>query len=309
MQRWRNEHTLAASCQVRGRGYWTGQDVTVSIHPAPSGTGIELHRSDLNQGSSAPTPGCRAHVDHRGDASLRTNLSLGDASFEMVEHLIAALVGLEIDNAIVEIDGKEMPGLDGSSLPWVDALVSGGLVVQAASKRRLVITDCYRVSNGDGWVEAAPPRHDESYYEYQLSYDDETPIEPQAFGVELSPDAFIRGVAPARTFVTLAQAEAIKARGIATHVSNQDLVVIGSDGPIDNQFRFTNECARHKTLDLIGDLALCGVELVGRFTSFRGGHALNGRMAHQLAILAQGQGLPIDLSLSRQSSRSHRRAA
>ncbi len=89
--------------------------------------------------------------------------------------------------------------------------------------------------------------------------------------------------------MTAAQAEQIRSSGLASHVTNQDLLVIGEDGPIDNHYRFTNECARHKTLDLIGDLALAGVELVGRFISFRGGHNLNGRMAKQLSQLAAQQ--------------------
>jgi UDP-3-O-[3-hydroxymyristoyl] N-acetylglucosamine deacetylase len=299
MYRRRNEHTLAASCQVQGRGYWTGKIVTVDIHPASAGTGIQLVRTDLFQ-----RPSCPAHVDYRGDATLRTNVVSGDASFEMIEHLMAALVGLEIDNAIVEIDGQELPGLDGSSLAYVEALAGSGLVVQAAMKKRLVISEPFRISNVDGWLEAGPARSGESYFEYQLSFDDDTPIAPQAFSIELNPERFIRAVAPARTFVTQQQADAIKAKGLANHVSNRDLLVIASDGPVDNEYRFTNECARHKTLDLIGDLALCGIELVGRFSSFRGGHALNGRMAHQLATLAQRQGLYIE-----QSVRPYRRAA
>jgi UDP-3-O-[3-hydroxymyristoyl] N-acetylglucosamine deacetylase len=299
MHRRRNEHTLAASCQVQGRGYWTGKTVTVEIHPAPAGTGIQLVRADL-----PAHPMCPAIVEFRGEATLRTNVVSGDASFEMIEHLLAALVGLEIDNAVIEIDGQELPGLDGSSLAYVEALAQSGLVVQAAMKKRLVISDSFRISNGDGWIEASPPRGNESYFEYQLSFDDDTPISPQAFSVDLTPERFIRLVAPARTFVTQKQADAIKAKGMANHVSNRDLLVIGSDGPVDNDYRFSNECARHKTLDLIGDLALAGIELIGRFSSCRGGHALNGRMAHQLAILAQRQGLFME-----QSMRTYRRAA
>ena len=141
----------------------------------------------------------------------------------------------------------------------------------------------------NGWVEATPARNGESYFEYQLSFDDQTPISPQAFGIELVPDRFIRDVAPARTFVTSAQAQQIRASGVAAHVTNQDLLVIGDAGPIDNAYRFANECARHKALDLIGDLALAGVQLVGRFVSFRGGHSLNGQAAQLMATLAQRQ--------------------
>lgn len=286
MDRSRNEHTIAATCEIRGRGYWSGQEVRVIVHPAPLGTGIQLLRSDLPS-----RPQCSASVDHRFDAHLRTNLVCGEAKFQMVEHLMAALAALEIDNCVCEIDAEELPALDGSSLAFVQHLAEAGLVVQPAPRRQLVIRDRYRIGTLDGWVEATPSRNGESYFEYQLSFDDETPIAPQAFGIELTPDRFIREVAPARTFVTAAQAEQIRASGVAGHVTNQDLLVISESGPVDNKYRFANECARHKTLDLIGDLALSGVELIGRFTSFRGGHNLNGQVAKQLAELAKRESL------------------
>jgi UDP-3-O-[3-hydroxymyristoyl] N-acetylglucosamine deacetylase len=189
----------------------------------------------------------------------------------------------------VEMDAEELPALDGSSVAFSKQLRNSGLIVQAKSKRQLVIRDRYRIGSQTGWIEAAPPRKNECYFEYQLSFDDATPIAPQGFGIELTPDRFHREVAAARTFVTAEQAEQIRASGLAAHVTNQDLLVISQDGPVDNTYRFTNECARHKTLDLIGDLALTGIQLIGRFTSFRGGHNLNGRMAQQLARLAEAQ--------------------
>ena len=254
----------------------------MTIHPAALSTGIQLVRSDLPS-----RPHCDASVDHRYDTSLRTNLIHGEAKFQMVEHLLAALSALEIDNCICEINAEELPALDGSSLAYVEQLSNAGLIVQAAPREQLVIRDRYRIGTVDGWVEARPSKAGEKYFEYQLSFDDATPIAPQAFGIELTPDRFTREVASARTFVTAEQAAQIRASGVALHVTNQDLLVISDCGPVDNEFRFRNECARHKTLDLIGDLALAGVELIGRFTSFRGGHNLNGQMAKQLAALAK----------------------
>lgn len=280
----RNEHTIANSCQIHGRGYWSGQKVCVEIHPASQGTGIQLVRSDLPRG-----PQCPALVDVREDAALRTNLVCGEAKFQMVEHLMAALVALQIDNCVVEINAEELPSLDGSSLGFVEALEKVGLVVQTQPRQQLIIRDRYRIGTAEGWVEVSPARQGESYYEYQLSFDDETPIAPQAFGVELTPDRFAREVSSARTFVTSAQAEQIRSAGLASHVTNQDLLVISDEGPVENTYRFENECARHKTLDLIGDLGLAGVELIGRVVSFRGGHNLNGRMAKQLAQLAANE--------------------
>ncbi len=280
----RNEHTIAVSCMIAGRGYWTGKQVRVSIHPAAAGQGIRLVRTDI-----ASSPGCNADVSHREDVSLRTNLRCGAASFQMIEHLMAALYALEIDNCTVEIDGEEMPALDGSSAAYVDALRSAGLILQANSRKRLVITDRIRIGSGSGWVEALPSRSGKASFEYQLSFDEASPIAAQTFRIELTPRRFTRELAAARTFVTEQQAKQIRDSGVASHVSNQDLLVIGDAGPVENEYRFTNECARHKTLDLIGDLALAGVELIGTFVSFRGGHQLNGQMAGRLSKLASTQ--------------------
>lgn len=280
----RNEHTIAAACEITGRGFWSGREVRVVIEPAAAGSGIVLVRDDL---PSAPS--CPATIEYRHDASLRTNLRRGDASFEMVEHLIAALAAMEIDNCVVGIDAEELPGLDGSSAAYVDALRGAGLVVQARARDYLVIQETFRIEDHGSWIEASPSLDGRGYFEYRLSFDDATPIVPQTYGVVLTPHQFIRDVARARTFVTESQANEIRSRGLASHVTNQDLLVIGHHGPVDNRLHYGDECARHKTLDLIGDLALAGVDLVGRFVSYRGGHNLNGKMAKRLAQLANSQ--------------------
>ncbi|WP_442510115.1 UDP-3-O-acyl-N-acetylglucosamine deacetylase [Novipirellula sp. SH528] len=294
----RNEHTIAVSCEVRGRGYWSGRDVRVVMHPAPVGTGIRLVRSDL-----PAAPMCQASVEKRHDANLRTNLHDGDARFEMIEHLMAALVGLEIDNCLVEIDAEELPGLDGSAAAFVDALRTAGLIIQSQAKRRLTLRERIYVESPAGWIEATPAEDGHTSYEYRLSFDGPSPIFDQTFTLRMTPERFIRDVAPARTFVTEAQAQVLREQGVASHVTNQDLLVIGDNGPIENELRFRDECARHKVLDLIGDLALANVELIGNFVSYRGGHNLNGRMAQRLAELAASQ-IPLT-----QISQSHRNVA
>ena len=277
----RNEHTIASTCEVRGRGYWSGREVRVRMHPAAVGTGIRLVRSDLAQ-----RPSCAAHVAYREDAAFRTNLRSGAAHFAMVEHLMAALFALEIDNCLVEVDAEELPGLDGSSQGYVDALRTAGLIVQARMRPRLFIREPLRVEQDGAWIEATPSPAGVSRFEYRLSYDDGTPIPAQVFAVDLTPRRFANAVADARTFVTAEQADRLRASGIAAHVTDQDLIVWGADGPIANPLRYPDECARHKTLDLVGDLALAAVDLVGHFVSFRGGHRLNGRMASRLVQLA-----------------------
>lgn len=280
----RNQHTLAVSCEVHGQGYWTGKYVRVAIHPASPNTGIRFVRTDLEEPNQ-----CDASVEFREEASLRTNLQNGKVHLQMVEHLMSALSALEIDNCIIEIDGEELPALDGSSLGYAQALSEAGLIIQAAEKRRLVIQETIRIERGSSWVQVSPALHGETYFEYRLSFDDATPIDSQTFGINLTPDRFLREVASARTFVTADQAAEIRSQGIAGHVTNQDLLVIGEDGPIENSYRFTDECARHKTLDLIGDLALSGVEFIGRVISYRGGHILNGQVAERLCEMAREQ--------------------
>lgn len=280
----RNQHTLAVSCEVHGQGYWTGEHVRVAMHPASADSGLQFVRTDMQEPNQ-----CQATIDFREEASLRTNLVHGNVRLQMIEHLMAGLSALEIDNCVIEIDGEELPALDGSSDGYVKALSSSGLIIQAAAKRRLVIEETIRIERGSSWVELSPALHNETYFEYRLGFDDDTPIRSQTFGFNLTPDRFIREVASARTFVTAQQAADIRAQGVAEHVTNRDLLVIGEDGPIENSYRFEDECARHKTLDLIGDLALSGVEFIGRAISYRGGHSLNGEVAAYLRELAIAQ--------------------
>lgn len=277
MIRSRNEHTLAQSCEVTGRGYWSGQQTTVRISPASLGTGVQLMRTDLPD-----NPAVTVGLDVRHDHELRTVLAVGEARFAMIEHLMAALYALEIDNCVVELDAEELPGLDGSANAYVKALRASGLVIQAAPRRQLIIDQTIRVGTAASWIEVSPSFDGRAHYCYQLDYGDESPIYAQTFQSVLTPDTFCREIAPARTFVTIDQADALRESGLAGHVANQDLLVFGPEGPLDNVLRYPDECARHKALDLIGDLALVGVELVGRVVSHRGGHNLNARLAEQL---------------------------
>lgn len=284
MIRPRNEHTLATACEVRGRGYWSGREVRVRFCPAPPATGIRFVRSDL------PTrPSCLAVSAHVTPVSLRTNLRDGDASFEMIEHVMAALYGLQVDNCVVEVDGEEIPGMDGSSAEYVRVLRAAGMVVQAAARQRFVIDRTFRVGDESSWIEVSPVSEGQAIYEYHLDYGDVSPIRPQAYRGWLSSHTFERDLAGARTFVTTEQVRKLHAEGVGTHVGTQDLLVFGEHGLIDNRLRYEDECARHKALDLIGDLALAGVELIGRFVSHRGGHRLNAELARALARFARSE--------------------
>ena len=297
---YRNEHTIASSCEVRGRGYWSGQEVCVRFHPAPISRGVVFVRSDLEG-----QPECHAQIQSANGIQFRTNLANGKAEFQMVEHVMAALAGLEIDNCIVEVDACEMPGMDGSSHAYVQCLQSAGLVIQAATKSVLVVEDSMSFEMDDASIKITPSLDGNTYFGYSLDYGDASCIPSQSFDFECTPRSFVRQVAPARTFVTLEQAEQLRSSGVAAHVTNQDLLVISDRGVVDNKYRFRNECARHKTLDLIGDLSLAGVDLVGRVYSNRGGHRLNAMVAACLAELAQGGEGPKGRGLKTWRSETH----
>ena len=297
MKRSRNEQTIAQACEVSGRGYWSGDEIRVTMRPAAAGTGVVFVRKDL-----PGQPSCPATVENRYDTQLRTVIQHGEARIEMIEHLMAALYALEIDNCLVEINGIELPGLDGSSDAYVKALQNAGRVVQASQRRQWVVDQTIRVAVADRWIQVEPTstqQHDASgqqrcYFEYQLSFDVAGPIPGQTFGFDCDPSSFVREVSRARTFVTKSQADSLRAQGVAGHVSNRDLLVFDNDGPVDNSLRYDNECARHKTLDLIGDLALMRFDLIGRVTSFRGGHNLNGLLAEKIVSVANTSALGDD---------------
>ena len=269
----RAQRTLAETAHVSGFGYWSGKDITVEFRPAEADTGIVFVRTDLDQPRRIA-----ADVRNRIEAPRRTTLSGDGTQVEMVEHILAALFALQVDNCEVWVDGGEMPGCDGSSLPFVAALQTAGTIAQDVARRRLVVTDVTRVGDDECWVEARPLKTDTLTLKYKLDYGPNNAIGRQVIELGITPKSFVQELASARTFLLKEEADWLRERGLGTRVSNQDLLVIGEDGPIDNPFRFENECVRHKTLDLLGDLALGGCDLVGHIIAHRSGHRLNAEL-------------------------------
>lgn len=280
--RQRNEHTIANCCQVDGRGYWSGQKVRVRMYPASVGTGLVMVRTDLVE-----KPMLQVGLATRQEHQLRTVLASGQARFAMVEHLLASLYALEIDNCVIEVNAEELPGLDGSAVAYVDALRSAGLVIQAAARKQLIVDHTVRVGTAASWLEVTPTHGQPSQFEYVLDYGPDSPIRAQSFRSTIGPHEFSTQIAPARTFVTSEQVQQLRAAGVAEHVSPQELLVFDQAGPVQNRLRFDDECARHKLLDLVGDLSLINCEFVGRIVSHRGGHSLNAVMAKKLLQIAQ----------------------
>lgn len=273
----RNQRTISTPAAIEGIGYWSGQDVRVEFRPAAAGSGIAFVRRDL--------PGCPripALIENRVETPRRTTLRFGKASVEMVEHIMAALAGLEIDNCELWVDQPEMPGCDGSCLPFVEILQAGGVVEQDAPRPQLVIDRVIRLGDQESWIEAQPCSSGKRIISYELDYGSGGPIGRQSLEISLSPRYFQVNLAPSRTFVLESEAAEIKARGLGQRATFRDLLVFGPTGPIDNQLRFPDECVRHKMVDMVGDLALAGCDLMGRFVAYRSGHRLNGELVRAI---------------------------
>jgi len=270
---------VARPAEVAGFGYWSGRDVRVRFRPAPPDAGVVFLRRDLPQPALIS-----ATVENRIEAPRRTNLSAGGQTVEMVEHILAALAGMQIDNCEVSLDAAEAPGCDGSSLAFVAALREAGAVEQPALRKQLVVTEVVRVGDGDCWVEAAPSRGGEFVLRYRLDYGSDSPIGRETLELAVTPASFVRELASARTFLLRSEAEWLRSQGLGTRAGYGDLLVFGEEGPIENELRFENECVRHKTLDLLGDLALAGCDIVGRITAHRSGHRQNADLVRALRV-------------------------
>lgn len=273
----RSQQTVCRPVVVTGRGYWSGRPNRVEILPAPADAGIVFVRDDL-----APPARIAVALASRIEATARTNLAFGGARVEMVEHLLSALAALGIDCCRVSVTAEEMPRLDGSSLAFVEALDTAGVEPLGCPVEPIVVRERVRVGDDNAWIEALPPRFPGLSVDYVLDYG-VGPIGRQEFSLEVTPGSYRRELAAARTFITTAEADRLRAAGLGLDVSLQDLVVFGAEGPIDNQLRWPDECVRHKVLDLVGDLALAGRPVHGHVRAYRSGHRLNAALAGRLA--------------------------
>ncbi len=276
----RKQRTIAMPAVVEGVGYWSGRDVRVEFRPAPPGSGIVFVRRDLPREPRLP-----ARVEYRTETPRRTNLRCGPATVEMIEHVMSALAGLQVDNCEVWVNQAEMPGCDGSALPFVRVLDAAGIVAQDAVREVRRIRQVIRLGDAESWIEARPSNCGKTVLRYELDYGSGSAIGRQSLEVALSPKYFHLNLAPSRTFLLQSEAAAFQARGLALRATYRDLLVFNSEGPIDNELRFPDECVRHKLVDLVGDLALAGCDLAGRVLAYRTGHRLNAELVR--AILAQ----------------------
>jgi UDP-3-O-acyl N-acetylglucosamine deacetylase len=271
------QRTIDRPALVRGFGYLSGEDVVVEFRPAEAGSGLLFVRSDLPGEPIVP-----ARLKYRVDAERRTVLASGSVRVEMVEHVLAALAGLGVDNCEIRVSGPELPCVDGSALPFVEALDEAGLVDLGVAADRLVVKSHRRVGTEAAWLEARPSITGGLSVQYHLDYGPHSPIGPQSIALEVTQDVFRAELAPCRTFLLRSEADAMLAAGIGHRVTPENLLVLDVDGPLDNVLRFDDECARHKTVDLLGDLALVGRRIAGHIVAWRSGHRLNASLAQAL---------------------------
>jgi len=282
----RRQRTISKTVRVSGFGYWSGNDVDVEFRPAAAGAGVTFVRNDLAKPVSIPVS-----VNNRIETPRRTTLRAGGVSVEMVEHILAALGGMQVDNCEIAVNAPEMPGMDGSSAPFVEAIVSAGIVEQDQSRPSLVVRDVTRLGNAESWIEARPVASAGMSVKFHLDYGADNAIGRQTLTLAVTPESFRRELAPARTFMLKSEADWLLAQGLGKRATMQDLLVFDSQGPIDNEVRYHDECVRHKTLDLIGDLALAQCDFVGHFIAYRSGHRLNADLVRALIVEAEWVGV------------------
>ncbi len=274
------QRTLKTSIDCVGTGVHSGRRARLAIHPAPAGHGIVFHRSDVGQAIPA-------RFDHVIDTRLCTVLGQpNDPALRIgtVEHVMAALAGQGIDNAVVEVDGPEVPILDGSAAPLVFLLDCAGIVELAAPRAGIEVLRPVRVSDGSAFAELRPNRHGRSGMEMALSIDfAAAAIGRQAFSFRLTPDSFRHELARARTFAMAAEIDQLRSAGLARGGSLDNALVVDGDTVLNpGGLRMPDEFVRHKLLDAVGDLALAGAPIHGRFVAHRSGHALNNRLLRAL---------------------------
>jgi UDP-3-O-acyl N-acetylglucosamine deacetylase len=267
---YRAQQTLARPAEISGVGFLTGADVRVCFRPAPAATGVVFIRTDLG-----PNALVHARIDNVTDTQRRTTLGKPPLSVTLVEHVLAALAGMHIDNCFVEVNAPEPPGLDGSALGFLKVLRQAGVRVQPARRAIWRPTESMVVSSGGATLALHPATAAELRISYLLNYGTFSPIAQQRHTRAVNPETFANSLANCRTFLLEEEALEFRRRGLGARTDFADLLVFGKRGPIHNSLRFADEPARHKILDLIGDMSLLQQDIHGHVVAYRSGHPLN----------------------------------
>lgn len=280
------QKTIGEPAESSGTGMFRGESVRITFKPAPVNSGINFIRVDLPHRPRIP-----ANVHFLSSTIKRIFLKKEDAEVEGIEHLMAALAGLGIDNLEVEIHGREVPAGDGSAKYFMDILRQAKIINLEGEKQIFKIQEPIRVSNGKASI-IALPQNEGLFFSYTLDFDGSF-IEQQTYEMEFNEENFSREVASARTFGLSTYVEEFKKLGLGKGITDENSYVIHEDGKITKplsmnpaELRFPNEHVRHKILDLIGDLYLANVGVQGHIVARRSGHSLNVELARKIANIA-----------------------
>jgi UDP-3-O-[3-hydroxymyristoyl] N-acetylglucosamine deacetylase len=265
------QRTLRRQISCAGIGLHSGNKVTLTLKPAAADTGIRFRRTDL--GTEIP-----AHVSEVSGIQYATVLGRDSATVETVEHLLAALASVGIDNAVVELTHNEVPIMDGSAAPFLYLLHEAGVKRLSSPRRYLKVLRPVQIAHGDKRIAVYPSDHFK--VSYTISFDHPL-LRHQSRTERITEQSFAEHIAPARTFGFLKEVEWLRQNGLALGGSLENAIVIGDTGVL-NALRFEDEFVRHKILDLVGDLALLGHPLIGHVVAHRAGHALHTELATRL---------------------------
>jgi UDP-3-O-[3-hydroxymyristoyl] N-acetylglucosamine deacetylase len=268
------QKTLARPLNFSGIGLHGGQPVAVTIHPAQANQGLRFVRADL-----PGRPQIRAHYSRITDTTRATTLGENGCTLSTVEHLLAALGGLGVDNALIQVEGPELPIMDGSAAPFTRFLMETGLRSLPWPRAHVLVQRPVELREGEQWIRVFPG---EPRISYTIDFSHPL-IRRQRYSVSMKPGSFSREIAAARTFGFLKEVEYLKAQGLALGGSLDNAVVLDEHAVLNPEgLRFPEECVRHKILDAVGDLALLGMPLVGRLEVGRGSHTLHHKFMEHL---------------------------
>ncbi len=276
----RKQRTLRAAVEFSGVGLHSGRTIRCRMLPAAPGAGVEFVRTDLPDAPSIP-----ANIAFHSAKDRRTHLQRGPAEVETVEHLLAVCRGLDVDNLVVELDGPELPGLDGSAQDYVRLVEQAGLVEQEAFARELRLEQPVYVRNGGATLVALPSERPGLTLQYVASFE-EPGVEGGSMQFDLTHEGFRREIAPARTFCLASEVEALQKAGFGKGATRENTLVLGDPASLA---RLPGEPVRHKLLDLLGDLFLLGADLQAHIIATRSGHATNAELVRLLHDLMQAQ--------------------
>ena len=273
------QRTLAAPIELSGEAVFTGGSAKVRVSPADAGFGIRVQSTEHPK--VPPTPTHAAHLVTHPNHSTLAAPGNPDVTVHMVEHVLSALHGMGIDNALIAVTGGECPLGDGSALPYVEAFLKVGIVAQKAARQAIRLTESKRFEEGGSSLSVEPAPADLLEIEYTLMYDHPVIGRSQIFH-RVTPERYAEAIAPARTFIPIEEAERMVKAGLLRSTDATQCLVVYPSGT-NHRLRVKNEFAAHKVLDLIGDLRLAGYPVLGRVKAIRSGHALNHRAAQWIA--------------------------